>query len=211
MIERYTPLEIGKVWTDDEKFKRFLKIEALLCEALVKEKKAPKAVASAFSKVKISSDKIKKIEEKTHHDIIAFLKHVSVQLGKYSQYLHLGLTSSDLLDTTLAWQIKDATKIILSDLDLFLEEVKKKAVKYKDTLCMARTHGVHAEIYSFGLKFLYLYNDLREERKFLAQSLDYAACGKISGAVGTFTYFDPKIEDYICKKIGINRPIFLLR
>lgn len=205
MIERYTPPEIGKVWSDDEKFRRFLKIEALLCEALEKAKRIPRGVSKAFEKVKISSQKIRKIEEKTHHDIIAFLKHISGQLKGKAQYLHLGITSSDLLDTTLAWQIKDVTEIILKDLDLVLGEVKKKALRYKDTLCIARTHGVHAEIYSFGLKFLYLYNDLKQERRILAESLNYVACGKISGAVGTFAYFDPKIEDYICKKIGINR------
>ena len=205
MIERYTPPEIGKIWSDDEKFKRFLKIEALLCEALEKAKKIPPGVSKAFDEVKISSQKIRKIEEKTHHDIIAFLKHISGQLKDKAQYLHLGITSSDLLDTTLAWQIKDVTGIILEDLDLVLEEVKKKTLKYKDTLCIARTHGVHAEIYSFGLKFLYLYNDLMEERRILAESLSYVACGKISGAVGTFAYFQPKVEDYICKKIGISR------
>jgi len=205
MIERYTPLEIGKVWSDAEKFRRFLRIEALLCEALEKEKKLPRGVSKAFDKVKISPQKIKKIEEKTQHDIVAFIKHVSGQLGEYSQYLHKGITSSDLLDTTLAWQIKDVTKIILKDLDLVLREVKVKALKYKDTICIARTHGVHAEIYSFGLKFLYLYNDLKVERKLLAESLEYVACGKISGAVGTFAYFEPKIEDYICRKIGINK------
>lgn len=204
MIERYTPVEIGRVWGEDEKFSRFLKIEALLCEALSKAKKVPAEASKAFDKVKISPEKIKEIEKETHHDIIAFLKHVSGQLGKYSQYLHVGLTSSDLLDTTLAWQVKDATKIILQDLDFVLKEVKAKALKHKDTICIARTHGVHAEIYSFGLKFLYLYNDLQKERDILADSLEYAACGKISGAVGTFAYFSPKVEEYICKKIGIN-------
>jgi len=205
MIERYTPKEIGQIWTDSEKFNRFLKIEALLCEALSKTNKIPKGVSKAFNKVKVSPAKIKKIEEKTHHDIVAFLKHISPQLGSNAQYLHKGITSSDLLDTTLAWQIKDANKIILKDLDALLSEVKKKALKYKDTLCMARTHGVHAEIYSFGLKFLYFYNDLKEERRLLKESINYVACGKISGAVGTFAYFNPRVEDYVCKKIGIGR------
>ena len=204
MVNRYTPPEIGQIWSENEKFKRFLKIEALLCQALEKGRKIPKGTSKAFDKVKISPKKIKRIEEKTHHDIIAFLKHISPQLGKTAQYLHKGMTSSDLLDTTLAWQIKDATAIILKDLDSVLVEVKKKASKYRDTLCMARTHGVHAEIYSFGLKFLYLYNDLEQERKLLADSLDYVACGKVSGAVGTFAYFEPKVEEYICKKIGIG-------
>ena len=207
MIERYSPEEISQIWKDQEKFERFLKIEALLCEALEKNGKIPQGTSKAFDKVKISPEAIKKIEAKTQHDIVAFLKHISDQLGKKAQYLHIGLTSSDLLDTTLAWQIKDATKIILKDLDGLLLEVKKKALKYKDTLCMARTHGVHAEVYSFGLKFLYLYNDLNEERRLLSESLNYVACGKISGAVGTFAYFEPKIEDYICKKLKINSSV----
>jgi adenylosuccinate lyase len=204
MIKRYTPKKIGRIWQEDEKFKRFLKIEALLCESLEKQKKIPKGTSKKFAKVKISVDKIKDIEKETRHDIVAFLKHISVQIGPAAQYLHRGLTSSDLLDTTLAWQIKDTYKIILSDLDKLIRVVKTKAIKYKDTICMARSHGMHAEIYSFGLKFLYLYNDLLEERKKLSDSFDYVVSGKISGAVGTFAYFSPKTEEYICKKIGIN-------
>ena len=204
MIERYSPEEITKIWSEEEKFKRFLKIEALLCEVLERQGKIPKGVSKAFSRVKISTQAIKRIEEKTHHDIIAFLKHISKQIGENAQYLHRGLTSSDLLDTTLATQIKDATEIILKDLDAVLEAVKSKAVKYKDTLCMARTHGVHAEIYSFGLKFLYLYSDLKEERRLIQESLGYVASGKISGAVGNFAYFEPKVEEYICRKLRIN-------
>jgi len=207
MIERYTPKEISNIWTDEQKFKRFLKIEQLLCEALAQEKKIPKSAVKAFSKVKISPEKIKKIEQKTHHDIVAFLKHISPQLGKDAQYLHLGITSSDLLDTTLAWQIKDVSEIILKDLDLVISAVKQKALKYKDTLCMARTHGMHAEIYSFGLKFVYLYNDLQEERRLLSESLKFVCCGKVSGAVGTFAYFNPRVEEYICKKLGINNAL----
>jgi adenylosuccinate lyase len=204
MIERYTPYEIGKIWREESKFERFLKIEVFFCQALEKYSQIPKGVSKKLEKVKISLDKIKKIEEKTQHDIVAFLKYISSQISDVSSYLHLGLTSSDLLDTTLAWQIKDATAIIIKDLDLLIKEVKKKALKYKDTLCIARTHGVHAEIYSFGLKFLYLLNDLNQLKELLKKSLDYVACGKISGAVGTFAYFEPKIEEYVCKKIGIN-------
>lgn len=205
MIARYTPEKIGKIWLEEEKFYRFLQIEILLAKALEKKGEIPAGVSRKLSKVKISISEIKRIEETTRHDIVAFLKHVSDQIGPASQFLHLGLTSSDLLDTTLAWQIKDATKIILADLDRLIEVVKKKALKYKDTICIARTHGMHAEVYSFGLKFLYFYSDLVEERNKLFQSLDYAACGKISGAVGTFAYFDLDVEDYICREIGIKK------
>ncbi len=204
MIERYTPPKIGKIWLKEEKFRRFLEIEILLCEALEKAKKIPFGVTARIrKKARISVKKIDDIEKKTHHDIVAFLNNLSSSLGTDARYLHWGLTSSDLLDTTFAWQIKDATRIILEDLSLLMAEVKKKALKFKDTLCVARTHGVHAEIYSFGLKFVYFYNDLKEEKKLLEQSLKVVTCGKISGAVGTFAYLDPKIEAYICKKIGI--------
>ncbi|MDD4294670.1 MAG: lyase family protein, partial [Candidatus Omnitrophica bacterium] len=181
MIERYTPPDIGSIWTDEEKFKRFLKIEALFCEALEKKGEIPKATAAKILKAKIDVKAIQEIEKETHHDIIAFLKHISPQIGKAAAHLHIGMTSSDLLDTTLASQIKDATAIILKDLDALIKEVKKKADRYKDTYCMGRTHGVHAEIYSFGLKFLYLYVDLKQQRKFLSESLNYVAAGKISG------------------------------
>ena len=204
MIERYTPKEIGKIWSDEEKFKRFLAIEALLCEAQEIRKEIPKGNAAKIRKAKISLKDIKNIEEKTHHDIIAFIKSISPQIGSSARFLHSGMTSSDLLDTTLAWQIKDATAVILKDFDSLIKAVKEKALKHKDTLCVARTHGVHAEIYSFGLKFVYLYNDLKYEYDLLKESLKYVACGKISGAVGTFAHFNPEIETYICKKIGIN-------
>lgn len=204
MIERYTPKEIGRIWNDEEKFKRFLEIEALLAEAMEKCKKIPAGNASKIRKAKISVEDIRKIEEQTHHDIIAFIKSISPQIGEAAKYLHAGMTSSDLLDTTLAWQIKDATEVILKDMNSLVKAVAERAVKYKEFLCVARTHGVHAELYSFGLKFLYLYDDLKREYDLLKESLDYVSCGKISGAVGTFAHFDPKIEEYICQKIGIN-------
>ncbi|MDD5195339.1 MAG: adenylosuccinate lyase [Candidatus Omnitrophica bacterium] len=204
MIERYTPSEIGAIWEEDNKYQRFLTIETLLCEALEKQKKIPKGVSAKLSKIKLSLPQIKKLEEKSQHDIVAFIQYVSPQLGPSAKYLHRGLTSSDLLDTTLAWQIKDATTIILKDLNALIKEVKKKAIKYKDTICVARTHGVHAESYSFGLKFLYLYNDLCQEEKLLKSQLPFIASGKISGAVGTFAHLNLKVEQYICKKIGVT-------
>lgn len=205
MIKRYTDEEIGKIWEDEDKFRRFLEIEILLCEALEKEKRIPKGVSTVIrKKAKFSVERIQKIEERTHHDIIAFLEDISNSIGKYARYLHLGLTSSDLLDTTLAWQIKDATKIIVKLLDTLINKVKKKAIQFKDTICVGRTHGVHAEIYSFGLKFAYLYYDLIQERDLLIKSIDYVCQGKISGAVGTFAHLTPRIETYICRKIGIK-------
>ncbi|MBN2483389.1 MAG: adenylosuccinate lyase [Candidatus Omnitrophica bacterium] len=205
MIARYTPEKIGKIWTDEEKFRRFLEIEILLCEALEKNRKIPGGVSRRIrKKAKISVKRILQIEESTHHDIIAFLKDLSASLGDDAQYLHWGLTSSDLLDTTLAWQIKDATAVILADTEKLLAAVKKQALRYKDTLCVARTHGVHAEIYSFGLKFVSFYDELSRSHELLKEGIGRIATGKISGAVGTFAYLEPKVEEYICKKLGIG-------
>ena len=205
MIERYSPKQISKIWTEEEKFQRFLAIEILVCEALAKAGKIPLNSLHRIKKnAKISVKRIKKFEVSTHHDIIAFLKDLSFSIGSDARYLHIGLTSSDLLDTTLAWRIKDATKIILKDLNTLIKEVKKKALKYKDTLCVARTHGVHAEPYSFGLKFAYFYQELTQQEKMLSESIDFVAQGKISGAVGTFAHINPKVEEYVCKKIGIK-------
>ena len=205
MIERYSPKDIASVWSQDSKFKRFLEIEILVCEALADLGKIPKSSARLIrKKAKVSSEKILKIEEKTHHDIVAFIWNVSKSIGKDARYIHWGLTSSDLLDTTLAWQIKDSLNIILNDLDSLIKEVKKKAFKYKGTICVARTHGVHAEVYSFGLKFAFLFDELTRIRKLLSESEKIVCCGKVSGAVGNFAYLTPGIEEYVCKKIGIN-------
>lgn len=205
MIDRYTPKDIGKIWSDSSKFRRFLEIELLVCRALASLGKIPKTSAQNIrKKARISCDKIKKIEEKTHHDIVAFILNLSQSIGKDAQYIHWGLTSSDLLDTTLAWQIKDALDIILKDLDSLIEEVKKKALKYKDTICIGRTHGVHAEVYSFGLKFAFLYDELIRTKKLLSDSSSFVCAGKISGSVGNFAYLDPKVEEFVCKKLGIN-------
>ncbi len=205
MIKRYTPEKIGSIWSETSKFNRFLEIEILVVEALAKLGKVPlKSAKNIRKKAKINIDKIKQIEKKTHHDIVAFVLNLSRSIGEDSQYIHKGITSSDILDTTLAWQIKDSAGIILKDLDGVLAQVKKNALKYKNTVCVARTHGVHAEVYSFGLKFVYLYNDLNYEYKLLKNSLDYACRGKVSGAVGTYAHISPKVEEYVCRKLGIK-------
>ncbi|MBD3246423.1 MAG: adenylosuccinate lyase [Candidatus Omnitrophica bacterium] len=204
MIERYTPPEIGALWSDEEKFQRFLRIEKYFLEAQEAQGQVPRGVSREFDRVTLSVSQIRKLEEKTHHDIVAFLQHISPQLEKAAPFLHRGMTSSDLLDTTLAWQLRDAARIILQELDRVIEAAAAQARRYKDTLCIARTHGVHADMYCFGLKFAYVYSDLKRERRLLEESLEYVAQGKISGAVGTFAYFGPEIEEYICGKIGIG-------
>ncbi|RKY28408.1 MAG: adenylosuccinate lyase [Candidatus Omnitrophota bacterium] len=205
MIERYAPQDIADIFSEESKFKRFLKIEVLASEALAKLRIIPQsAYREIRQKAKISVDKIKKIEGKTHHDVVAFILNLSESLGKSSQYIHFGLTSSDLLDTTLAWQIKDCLEVILKDLEALTREVKKKALKYKDTICVGRTHGVHAEVYSFGLKFAFFYDELVRVRRLLRDSKDIVCCGKISGAVGAFAHLPPEVEEFVCKKIGVT-------
>ncbi len=205
MISRYSPKDISEIWTDESKFRKFLEIEILVCEALSKSGEIPgKSALNIRRKADISVSKIKKIEEKTHHDIVAFILNLSESLGKDARYIHFGLTSSDLLDTALAWQIRDAGRIILKDTDVLIKEVKKKALKYKDTVCSGRTHGVHAEVYSFGLKLALFYDELVRIKGLLREAERIVCCGKVSGAVGTFAHFSPKVEEYVCEKIGIN-------
>jgi len=205
VIERYTPQDIGWIWSEESKFGRFLEIEVLVCEALAKSGKIPKSSARYIRrKAEVSAEKIKKIEEKTHHDIVAFIWNLSQSIGKEARYIHWGLTSSDLLDTTLAWQIKDAIAIIIRELDSLIKEARKKAVKYRDTICVGRTHGVHAEVYSFGLKFASLYDELSRARRLIYESQKIVCCGKISGAVGNFAHLSPRIEEFVCGKIGID-------
>ncbi len=205
MIERYAPEDIKRIWSTESKFQRFKEIEILSCQALAQEKVIPKAAAlNIRKKAKISVKKIEKIEEKTHHDIVAFVLNLSESLGKDAQYIHFGLTSSDLLDTTLAWQLKDVNKIILKEIESLIKETAKQALKHKDTVCVGRTHGVHSEVSSFGLKFALLYDELNRIYALIKEAQDKVCCGKISGAVGTFAHISPRVEEYICKKIGIN-------
>ena len=205
MIERYTPKDIGAIWSEESKFKRFLEIEILACQGLAKLGKIPaRAAQNIRKKAKISIPKIKKIEAKTHHDVIAFVWNVSESIGKDAQYIHWGLTSSDVLDTTLAWQMKDSLGLVLGDLNSLIKEVGRKALKYKSAVCVGRTHGVHAEVYSFGLKFVFLYDELSRIRRLLKEAEKFVCCGKISGAVGNFAYLSPKVEEFVCKGIGID-------
>ncbi len=204
MIERYSISEIDNIFSEQSKFERYLQIEILLLEALEKLKKIPSGVSDKVKKlVKIDISEIKKIEAQTHHDIVAFVTHISNQAGKYARYIHWGLTSSDLIDTTLAWQIKEALKLVYKEIDKLLKEIKKKASEYKDTICIGRTHGVHAEPYIFGLKFLLFYDEVKRAYNHLKEIEKEVCCGKISGAVGTYAHIPPFIEKYICKKLGI--------
>jgi len=205
MIERYSLPEMSAIWQEEFKFKTMLDIEILALEALSKQGKVPPAAVSRIKKkAKFNLKQIKKIEEKTQHDVVAFVNCVAQYIGGDAKYLHMGLTSSDVLDTTLGVQLKAASDIIINDLERLLAVLAKKAVKYKDMVCIGRTHGVHAEPTTFGLKLALMYDETNRNLTRFKLAREEAAVGKISGAVGTFANVGPAVEEYVCRKLGLK-------
>ncbi len=205
MIERYTLSKMGNIWTDEHKFSIMLKIEVLTCEAMCKLGTIPKKAMEKIKKnAKFDIEEVKKLEEKTKHDIVAFINNVGQYIGPEARYLHMGLTSSDLLDTSLSVQCVEASDILLADIKKLLAVLKSKAKKYKDTNCIARTHGVHAEPTTFGLKLAVWYDETRRNLERLEQAREAIRLGKLSGAVGTFANIDPFVEEYVCEKLNLK-------
>jgi adenylosuccinate lyase len=205
MIERYSLAKMSGIWQDENKFRIMLEIELLVCEAQSLQNLIPKSVVKRIkSKARFNLSRIKKIEEKTQHDIVAFLTNVAEYIGSDAKYLHIGLTSSDLLDTTLGVQLKQASDILIEDLRKLLNLLAAKAKKYKDTVCIGRTHGVHAEPITFGLKLALWYEETKRNLERLHQAKLAVSTGKISGAVGTYSNIAPEVETYICKKLGLK-------
>ena len=205
MIERYSLPKMANIWQEDFKFKTMLAIELLTLEALAKQKKVPqKALRRIKRKAKFNLARIKKIEEKTQHDVVAFVTDVAQSIGPDAKYLHAGLTSSDVLDTTLGVQLVAASDILLEDLQKLLKLLERKAEKYKDVVCIGRTHGVHAEPTTFGLKLALWYDEIKRNISRLQLAKDEVSVGKISGAVGTYSNIDPAVESYVCRKLGLK-------
>ena len=205
MIARYSLPEMSAIWQDESKFNKFLKIEILACEAYSKLKKIPPSALNKIrKKAKFSIKRIDELEKKTQHDVVAFVSCVGESLGPYAKYLHIGLTSSDLLDTTLALQAKEASIILLEDLERLLKILAMRARRYKDMVCIGRTHGVHAEPTTFGLKLALMYDETRRNLERLRSVKEEIAVGKISGAVGTYSNIEPFVEEYVCKKLGLR-------
>ncbi len=205
MINRYSLPEMSGIWQDENKFRIMLEIEILACEAHARLGRIPKAAASRIrKKARFNVKQILKIEEKTQHDIVAFVTNVSQYIGSDAQYLHIGLTSSDLLDTTLDVQLKQASDILLADLLKLQKTLSLSAKKYKDTVCIGRTHGVHAEPMTFGLKLALWFDETRRNIERMRSAKAAISCGKISGAVGTYSNIDPQVENYICKKLFLK-------
>jgi len=205
MIERYTLSKMGSIWTDEHKFEIMLKIEILACEAMCKLGKIPKKSVEKIKKnAKFDIEEIRELEAKTKHDIVAFINNVGKYIGPEAQYLHMGMTSSDLLDTTLSVQCVEACDLLLADVKKFLSALKKQCKKYKDTTCVARTHGVHAEPTTLGLKLATWYDETRRNYARLERAREEISLGKMSGAVGTYANIDPSVEEYVCEKLGLK-------
>jgi len=205
MIERYSRKEITDIWEDKNKYKIWLDIELAAAEAMEKLKIIPKGVVKKVkSKSKIKVKRILEIEEKVKHDVIAFLTSITEQAGKEARYLHKGMTSSDVLDTCFNLQLKQSGEILLKDIDILLATIKKQAVKHKHTLCIGRSHGIHAEPLTFGLKLLTFYQEFLRNKKRLQDSIKEISTCAISGAVGTFANIDPRIESYVSKKLKLE-------
>jgi len=205
MIPRYSLPEMNSIWQEEFKFKTMLEIEILVLEALVGQKKVPAAALRRIKKrAKFNLQDIEKIEAKTQHDVVAFVTNVAQNIGPDAKYLHLGLTSSDILDTTLGVQLKAASEILIEDLNRLLGLLAKKAKRYKEMVCIGRTHGVHAEPTTFGLKLALWYDESRRNLGRLLQAKEAVSVGKISGAVGTYANVEPEVEAYVCKKLGLK-------
>lgn len=205
MIDRYTRNEMGIVWSDENKFAIWLNIELAAIEARVQLKEIPRATFNKIKqKAKFNISRIKQIEERTKHDVIAFLTNVSQSVGKEAKEIHYGMTSSDVLDTCLALQIKQASKILEVGLEKLKSILKELALTHKELICIGRTHGVHAELTTYGLKFALWYDEVTRNIKRLADASEQAAVGKISGAVGTYEHLSPKVEEFVCEKLGIK-------
>jgi adenylosuccinate lyase len=214
MIPRYTRPVMAQLWSQEEKLRAWALVEFYACEAWYKLGKVPEKdykiikeklhpyLENGFTKENVR--RIEEIEKETRHDVIAFLTHLSEIIGPSARYLHMGMTSSDMLDTAMAWLMRRAMKIILEDVDNLLEVLKEKAFCYKDTVMIGRTHGIHAEPITFGLKFALWYEEIKRNKRRLNSALETISYGKISGAVGTFAHVPMEVEAYVCEKLGLK-------
>ncbi len=205
MLPRYSREEMTAIWTEKNKFDAWLKVEILACEAWSELGEIPKEdVKKLWENASFDIERIYEIEQETHHDVVAFTRAVSETLGEEKKWVHYGLTSTDVVDTAYGYLYQQANQILLTDIENFIAVLKKKALEYKDTVCIGRTHGVHAEITSFGLKMALWYDEMQRNLTRFKKAMDMVEVGKISGAVGTFANTPPAVQDYVCEKLQIN-------
>lgn len=205
MIERYTNPEMGRIWTLQHEFEVMLEVEITACEAMAELGQIPvEAAKNIREKAQFNLERVKEIEKVTNHDIIAFLTNVAEYVGEDSKYIHKGLTSSDVKDTALGIMMKKSAELILEDLKNLRDVLKRQAKKYKHTVCIGRTHGIHAEPMTLGLKFALWYDEVCRDIERVEHAKKIVAVGKLSGAVGTYSNIDPRIEEITCKKLDIE-------
>ena len=205
MIPRYTRPEMGRIWSEENGFQKWLDVEILAAEGLAKLGKVPKAAISRIrKKARFDVKRIREIEAEVKHEIIAFLSSVAESIGDDARYLHAGMTSSDVMDTALAIQFKEASAIIEQDIEDLMRVLRRQAHKYKRTVMIGRTHGVHAEPITFGLKLALWYQEMARHRARFRSAVDDICVGQISGAVGTFAQIAPEVEAFVCKKSGLK-------
>jgi adenylosuccinate lyase len=204
MIERYSLPEMAAIWSTTHKTDLWLKVELLVCEGRAHEGVIPQESIAKIRAARYNIQRMQEIEQETHHDIISFLRSIQEQLGSEGRFIHLGLTSSDVLDTGLAMQLKEAGELLSKSISTLLETVIQAAKRYKYTLMVGRTHGIHAEPITFGLKLALWVDELRREQQHLTIALEQVCVGKISGAVGTHATVPPQIEEFVCEQLGLS-------
>ena len=204
MIERYSLPEMAAIWSATHKTDMWLQVELLVCEAWAREGIIPQDAIEKIRTARYNTQRMQEIEQETHHDIISFLRSIQEQLGSEGRFIHLGLTSSDVLDTGLAMQLKEAGVLLSKSLSELIETVTQATIRYKYTLMVGRTHGIHAEPMTFGLKLALWVDELRRGQERLSVALEQVTVGKISGAVGTHATVPPQIEEYVCEQSGLN-------
>ena len=204
MIDRYSRKEMSSIWELENKFRIWLRIEIAVCEIYAEKGMIPKEdLAVIKEKAAFNVDRVLEIENEVHHDVIAFLTAVAENVGPESRHIHFGLTSSDVVDTAFSIQMIQAGKVLLSGLDTMIDTLRENSLKYKDTRCMGRSHGVHAEPTTFGVKMALYYESFKRSRERIKRAIENISYGKLSGAVGTFSNVSPEIEAEVCSRLGL--------
>jgi adenylosuccinate lyase len=205
MIERYSREEMARIWKAENRFQKWLDVELCVCEALHRQGKIPDASWRTIKKMaSFDVARIDAIEAEIKHDVIAFLTSVGERVGPDARYIHLGLTSSDILDTAFSLQLREAANLILKDIERLLAVLEAKAREHKNTVMIGRTHGIHAEPITFGLKMALWYEEMKRHRERMQAARESISYGKISGAVGTYAHLSPSVEAYVCRKLGLK-------
>jgi len=205
VIPRYTREKMGALWSEEHKYQTWLMVEILACEAWAELGEIPhEAVQQIKERARIDPQRIEEIERETKHDVAAFVGQLEETVGEAGKYIHFGLTSYDVVDTALSLRLREAAEIIIEDIDDLMEAIKEKAFEHQETIMIGRTHGVHAEPITFGLKMALWYEEMRRHRARMERGRAIISVGKLSGAVGTFANAPPSVEEYVCKKLGLT-------